>query len=274
VLELSSYQLENWSALKLEHAAITFLSPNHLERYDSLDDYYMTKWRIVDQTAGKLFLNKNGGELLEFAQKQPEFNRCVVCSKEAKALQPLALSHAELLGTHNQDNIALSAEIALHCHWPISAIAGMKAFKGLEHRLENMGQIKGIRFINDSKATAMDSVLTAAQVSHEALSADGNLVVLLGGRNKNLPWDELSLLGRLSRTSFVFFGECREIAQNKSKLAGSSYENLNDALTATFPKLKKNDTLLFSPGGTSLDEFKGFEDRGRFFKHKVKSHYE
>jgi UDP-N-acetylmuramoylalanine--D-glutamate ligase len=273
VLELSSYQLENSSSLALEHSAITYLSPNHLERYPSLEDYYVTKWNIVQKTRGKIFINKNGGDLLPYAEKQPEFSRCVVCSRNDKNLIPHALSHAELLGAHNQDNIALAAKMALYLHWPISAIQAMKAFKGLEHRLENMGLFEDIQFINDSKATAMDSVRTAVHVAHEYLKTPGRLFVLLGGRDKNLPWEELHSLGKLSHTEFLFFGECRDIVKQKSKLAGDSFGKLDQAIEEVFLRASEGDIVLLSPGGTSMDEFKSFEDRGRFFKEKVKSHY-
>lgn len=273
VLELSSYQLENCARLNLDHSAITFLSANHMERYNSLQDYYQTKWQMVDQTKGSMFLNKNGGDLLSYAQKQAAYTRCIVTSQEDKALLPHALGQSALLGSHNQDNIALAAQIALHCHWPISSLQAMKSFQGLEHRLENMGLFNGIRYINDSKATAMDSVLTAVNVAHEYLESHGQLHVLLGGKDKNLPWEELGSLADLSHTEFVFFGDCRKISQEKSGLPGEEFAHLEDALTHLLKTAKSGDIVLLSPGGTSFDEFKGFEDRGNFFKAKVRSFY-
>ncbi len=273
VLELSSYQLENCKNLKLDHAAITFLSANHMERYSSLKDYYLTKWRMIDHTSGSLFLNINGGDLVSFAEKQPEFSRCVIVSRQDKNLRPHALSQSVLLGSHNQDNLALAARIALDCHWPISAIQAMKNFEGLEHRLENVGVFDGVRYINDSKATALDSVITAAEVAHEYLPPGGRLHLLLGGRDKNLPWEEISEIGVLPRTHFSFFGEARAIAQDKSGLPGSQFATLGDALNDIFSHVQSNDIVLLSPGGTSLDEFKSFEDRGRVFKEKVRGFY-
>jgi UDP-N-acetylmuramoylalanine--D-glutamate ligase len=269
VLELSSYQLENCANLKLDHSAITFLSANHMERYESLEDYYLTKWRMIDKTKGTMFLNKNGGDLLVFAEKQPEFSRCIVVSSHDKNLTPHTLSQSALLGTHNQDNLALAAQIALHCHWPISSLQSMKTFKGLEHRLENMGFFEGVRYINDSKATALDSVLTAVEVAHDYLSPQATLHVLLGGRNKNLPWEELQSLGKIPRVEFLFFGECRDVAKEKSRLPGPQFMKLGEAVTHVLTQAKTGDIVLLSPGGTSLDEFRGFEDRGKFFKEKV-----
>jgi UDP-N-acetylmuramoylalanine--D-glutamate ligase len=273
VLELSSYQLENCADLKLEHSAITFLSPNHMERYDSLEAYYKTKWQIVPMTKGFVFLNLHGGDLVEFAERQPEFAKCLVCSKDQKSLKPHALSHSKLLGVHNQDNIALAAQIALHCHWPISSLQAMKAFSGLEHRLENLGLFEGIQFINDSKATAIDSVQIAVKMAHSYLPEQGHLFVLLGGKDKNLPWEELAGLSSLSSTDFLFFGECRELAQKKSGLPGTAFQTLDAAMETLFLKASTGDIVLLSPGGTSFDEFKGFEDRGRYFKEKIRAHY-
>lgn len=273
VLELSSYQLENCRDLKLELSAITFLSANHMERYHSLEDYYFTKWRMIDKTRGPLFLNKNGGDLLAFAEKQSEFLRCIVTSSQDQSLKPYALSTCSLLGSHNQDNMALAAQIALHCHWPISSLQKMKSFSGLEHRLENVGLYQGVRYINDSKATALNSVLTAVEVSREYLREEGTLHLLLGGRDKNLPWEELQTLGSHPRTRYYFFGECRKIAQEKSHLPGPQFAHLPEAMDEILPLARTGDIVLLSPGGTSLDEFKGFEDRGHFFKEKVKNYY-
>ncbi|MGZ3802573.1 MAG: UDP-N-acetylmuramoyl-L-alanine--D-glutamate ligase [Pseudobdellovibrionaceae bacterium] len=273
ILELSSYQLENCEKLKLDHSAITFLSANHMERYEHLDDYYLTKWRIIDKTKGILFLNENGGHLVDFAKKQKEFSRSLIVSKSDKNLIPYTLSQSTLLGSHNQDNIALAAQISLYCHWPRSSLQAMKTFQGLEHRLENLGFFNGVRYINDSKATALDSVLTAVEEARKYLPFHATMYVLVGGRNKNLPWEKLEILKNFSDISFLFFGECREIAQEKSQLTGPKFAKLEEAIIYAASLAKPNDIVLLSPGGTSLDEFNGFEARGNFFKEKVKNLY-
>ena len=268
VLELSSYQLENCEGLSLAYSAITYLTSNHLERYDNLQHYYDTKWKILSITKKRMLLNSEGGDLVEYA-KTKSSERVRVISKNDSELSSLHLEKALLIGQHNQDNLALASALAIDAGWPMSAIEGMKNFQGLAHRLENLGATKGIRFINDSKATAMDSVLIAATAAFDTLSEGGKLFLLLGGRDKNLPWEQLNALGSLRSTEFIFFGECREIAQKKSQLAGKSYAKLGEALAYIFENAKPLDTVLLSPGGTSLDEFKSFEDRGNFFKKKV-----
>ncbi|WP_291515919.1 UDP-N-acetylmuramoyl-L-alanine--D-glutamate ligase [Bdellovibrio sp. ArHS] len=268
ILELSSYQLENCENLALDYSAITYFTSNHLERYNNLEHYYQTKWHILSLTKNALFLNSEGGDLVEYSKKRDAENVKIV-SKEDPVLKGLHLEKAELIGQHNQDNIALASALAIEAGWPSAAVDGMKRFKGLAHRLENVGTFKGVRFINDSKATAMDSVLIASAAAYDTLSNGGKLYLLLGGRDKNLPWQDLLPLKHFQSIEFVFFGECREIAQQKSSLPGSSYSHLNEALQHCFQRAKDSDTVLLSPGGTSLDEFKSFEDRGNFFKSKV-----
>ena len=269
VLELSSYQLENCENLCLEFSAITYLTSNHLERYKNLEDYYQTKWNILSITEKNMFLNSGGGDLVSYSEKHAS-PKVRVVSKNDIPLKPLHLEEAQLIGKHNQDNLAIAATLALAAGWPQKAIDGMKSFGGLVHRLENVGNFKSIRFINDSKATAMDSVLIAAEAAHQTKEKAGRMFMLLGGRNKSLPWQDLASLKDYSDSVFVFFGECRDLAKDKSGLMGSSFEKLGEALDHVFKEARAGDTVLLSPGGTSWDEFKSFEDRGDFFKSRVK----
>lgn len=269
VLELSSYQLENCEGLALDFSAITYFTSNHLERYDNIQHYYDTKWKILSLTKNKMLLNREGGDLIEYS-KSNFSDQIQIISKDDSQLQSLNLKEALLIGQHNQDNLALAAGIAIEAGWPSSSIEGMKKFKGLAHRLENLGVHKGVRFINDSKATAMDSVLIAATAAFDTLEKNGSLFLLLGGKDKNLPWEQLNTLSNLKGINFIFFGECRDIAKNKSRLSGPSFPKLNEGLQYAMDHAQnKGDTILLSPGGTSLDEFKSFEDRGSFFKQKV-----
>jgi UDP-N-acetylmuramoylalanine--D-glutamate ligase len=268
VLELSSYQLENCEGLKLDFSAITYLTPNHMERYAHLTEYYDTKWKIKSLTKETLFLNTQGGDLIEYAgQKTPEKVQSI--SKSDSNLAAWNISEARLIGQHNQDNIALAVAIAMSAGWPDSAVFAMKSFGGLAHRLENLGSINGVRYINDSKATAMDSVLIAVQAAVDSQGPQGDIWVLLGGRDKNLPWEQLEKLSEHTQCKFVFFGECRQVAQSKSDLNGESFPSLGEALGFIEQKKQIGDTVLLSPGGTSLDEFKSFEDRGDFFKRRA-----
>lgn len=270
ILELSSYQLENSEKLRLDFSAITYLSANHLERYDSLDHYYQTKLQITKQTKNICFVNNDSKDITKYIQHAA----CPV--ERTSAFDPKlqeSLKKASLLGSHNRENIALVLSVIDCLKWPTTSVEKTLQFSGLSHRLEQVGNYKEILFINDSKATAIDSVLVATNAALEKLSDSGRLFLLIGGRDKNLPWHELSKLKNSKNIEFIFFGECGSKAQEKSHLVGRVYNQLTRALDDTFSNLKPGDILLLSPGGTSLDEFKNFEDRGDYFKLRVQNYF-
>ncbi|MES3037397.1 MAG: cyanophycin synthetase, partial [Bdellovibrionota bacterium] len=137
----------------------------------------------------------------------------------------------------------------------------MLKFEGLSHRLENLGKYNGVQFINDSKATSIESVIEAVD-SLDGISVAGNKFILLGGRDKNLPWNKLKILTKKEKVKFIFFGEAADKIKSGSGLPGEVYADLKTALNGIADKLKDGDVCLLSPGGTSLDEFKNFEERG------------
>lgn len=268
VLELSSYQLENCKNLQLEHSIITYLSANHLERYPSLEDYYSTKFIITDITKGVCIMNKTSADCEKFAA----LSRCKVVFVNSNYFSKKDfLNKLSLIGSHNRDNFALAAEMALLCGWPASSLTAMAAYKGLSHRLEFVAISGGVTYINDSKATAIDSVLVAARGCIEGLASDKKLFLLLGGKDKNLPWEQLSVLSHNENVHPVFFGQCGPLAKEKSELSGECFEQLGSAVHYCQRRAKEGDVVLLSPGGTSLDEFKNFEERGDFFKTLVLS---
>jgi len=272
VLELSSYQIENLQVLPIDFCAITYFAPNHLERYSNLESYYQTKWNLAEKAKHAVIINTQGGDLLEWSKKHQLKSKLVLSdAKEVvqkKIMTQTQLDTAQLVGQHNRDNIALVAHVMNEAHWPSFAIQGPLEYPGLAHRLEFVGEFNGIRVINDSKATAMESVLTAAQACLEKIPPHGRVFLLLGGRDKKLPWQDLKNLSG-DKICPYFFGECRAIAQEQSALLGPSFEKLSKALPEVISGLKAGDTLLLSPGGSSLDEFKNFEERGNFFKNFV-----
>lgn len=263
ILELSSFQLENPGSLRLQAGLITHLSANHLERYPNLESYYETKWSLVERTSGPMVLNRHGGDLWAFASnKRGEW---IWSSPEDPGLTELLLEEAQLIGRHNLENLAAVTTLARALDWPREAIEEMKQFRGLPHRLQNLGAKRGVSFINDSKATSLESVLIAAEAARQLVRGGGHLIHLIGGRDKNLPWEKLQGLGRDEKHLSVFFGEACEQIASRSGLKGVSHPRLASALKSIEQILKPGDVVLLSPGGTSLDEFKNFEERGDSF---------
>jgi len=271
VLELSSYQLENCAQLNLDYSIVTFLSANHLERYSSLEEYYQTKLKITAITKELCLFGKTSKDSEKYS---------ALAHSKTKLINAENFSRAELLpklfllGLHNKDNFALAAEMAHLCAWPESSLIEMAQYRGLAHRLEFVAELRGVTYVNDSKATAIDSVMVAVTACLENISAVGKLFLLLGGKDKNLPWNELTILIKNSQINPIFFGACGRLAKESSALSGEYFENLGSAINYAQRRARSGDVVLLSPGGTSLDEFKNFEQRGDFFKTLVLSGFE
>ncbi|MFN7729906.1 MAG: UDP-N-acetylmuramoyl-L-alanine--D-glutamate ligase [Bdellovibrio sp.] len=263
-LELSSYQLENFANLRSDATIFTSLTPNHLERYASLEAYYDTKWTLISKTSGPVVLNHHGGDLPSYAENK--HGPWIWSSSMSPEFLSFPFHQAKLVGHHNYDNLALVIRLSRELGWPEISIEGFLEFSGLPHRLENLGHTRGVQFINDSKATTVESVLQA--VHSTANLSKGTTFILLGGRDKNLPWVDLKKLEN-PRRHFVFFGECGVRAAQGSGLTGEYFERLEQALNFTFSQVRPGDLVLFSPGGTSLDQFTSFEKRGDFFKSRI-----
>ncbi len=266
VLELSSYQLENFSELKADYSIITYFTANHLERYNSKEDYYQTKWTLESKTKNTMVLAKNGGDLYSWCQNQTQHIPWIWTDRTSVLVTKYNLDQCELLGSHNLDNIALAAEIIKQAEMPEIAYPGLRKFRGLSHRVENVGTFNGVRFINDSKATTIESVKIGVTSSLETVPPHCKLHLLLGGRDKNLPWKDLHFLKDNPQIQFYFFGECRNLAKTVSGLPGEEYPSMVEAVPSAIKNAQVGDSILLSPGGTSLDEFKNFEVRGDVFK--------
>jgi len=273
-LELSSFQLECAENLPMYLSVISYFCSNHLERYDSLEHYYDTKRIVLDRVQERCFTNAASPELHGYLERRGLLKNPKVT--EVKTPQSLLsradFDHKALVGEHNCENIAVAAEVlnALGI-WTPAVKQALLAFPGLAHRMERVeiGAGKPL-FINDSKATALESVLTAI---HSVLEdpafkkvSNRKLVCLVGGRDKKHPWEKLQeLQSKAASLEMVFFGECADDAFRRSGLAGTSYKTLRAALEACRSHVSDESWVLLSPGGTSLDEFKNFEDRGRKF---------
>lgn len=273
VLELSSYQLENFPSLMCDASAIISLTPNHLERYASKDDYYRVKLSLILKTKGPIVFNHSGFDLIPFVRKEylNSKNRSQFTSTDHRdpLVKLLLKKKSNLLGRHNQDNLAVCIRLAQLLDWSPEVINRFFNFSGLPHRLENIGFYKEVLFVNDSKATTIASVLQAVNSLKDKIQTCRNFHLLIGGKDKNLPWVDLSSLKKIPRAHFYFFGESADRARTQSGLPGKKHSQLSGALKDCLQAVKPNDLVLLSPGGTSLDEFKSFEHRGQEFRKEI-----
>lgn len=265
-LELSSYHLESLAKIQFQNSIITYLSPNHLERYGSLTEYYQTKFRIARLTRGPLILNKKGGDLEDFFKSQHGLSNQIVWI-DSSSYEESKFHGARLLGKHNHDDLALAYAALEELGIP-EGLSGLIEFQGLAHRIENLGEVSGVLFINDSKATALESVMTAVHTSL-SLPRNGNVHLLIGGKDKGLPWSKLDQDLSHPRLKCYLFGGSRDLIQSQITKRLESFETLHEVLKILPLRILPGDVVLLSPGGASQDQFKNFEERGELFRNFV-----
>ncbi len=289
ILELSSFQLEQMT-ISPHIAAVLNITPNHLDRHLSMDAYTAAKTRILQFQSSRdiAVLNREDlgswslkqivkGSLVSFGLQRPEItatatfieNDTVYVQKDGVVTEVLPVSDVQLRGKHNLVNVLAAVVISIAAGFPLEAIKStIKQFTGVEHRLEFVREINGVSWVNDAIATAPERTNAALE------SFDEPLVLLLGGRDKDLPWGELSarIHHRVSRV--IIFGESTaKIAAAIGKPQPGDVlqqvvitQLMSEALAEAARLAKPGDVVLLSPGCTSYDAFRDFEEKGNYFK--------
>lgn len=289
ILEISSFQLEQMT-ISPNIASILNITPNHLDRHGTMDAYTAAKARILEfqcekdtavlgrDDAGSWNLrNKVKGHLHSFGfSKMDEdaegtyYEDGILCLYDHRVDIPLLRrDQVQLRGDHNVLNVLAAFAIGHAAGFPLDAmLAAAEEFRGVPHRLEFVRELHGVRWYNDSIATAPE------RVAAEIHSFDEPIILLLGGRDKNLPWEELAQLIHQRVDHVVLFGEAAEkiqkaVAASKSEKRPYTLdrvEHLHEAVIKAAEIAESGDVVLLSPGGTSFDEFKDFEERGEKFR--------
>ena len=290
ILELSSFQLELMTASP-HLAAVLNITPNHLDRHTSMAAYTAAKQRILDfQSArDKAVLNREDpgsfglraavkGSLVTFGFHQSDLpgtylDGDLISVNDGKGSTALfSRELIQLRGQHNVLNVIAAAAIAWSAGIPVEAMtAALMGFSGVPHRLEYIRTYNGARWYNDSIATAPERTIAAIRAFSEPL------VLLLGGRDKNLPWEELAKLVKERVKHVILFGEAAAKISDALKRAPTSEKpvtiiscsSLEEAVQAAAAFASDGDVVLLAPGGTSYDHFKDFEERGDRFKQWV-----
>ena len=292
VLELSSFQLELMTRSP-QIAAILNITPNHLDRHGSMQAYIAAKSRILRfQHAGDVaILNRDDpgswslaehlkSELISFGFQNPDskqngtyiYKDAIWLQLGRESLKMLPLEWIQLPGRHNIANVLAACAIAAAASLALPAIqTAIEEFTGIPHRLEFIRNINGADWYNDSIATAPERTMAAIE------AFEGPLVLLLGGRDKNLPWDDLAQLIHQRVRAVVLFGEAAgliekalgAVKKGKTLQVISRCNTLEEAVQAAAKLAQPGDTVLLSPGCTSFDAFKDFEERGEYFRKLV-----
>lgn len=289
ILELSSFQLEQMT-ISPNVAAILNITPNHLDRHGTMEAYTAAKARILafqskadtailgrDDHGAWNLRDKVQGKLLTFSMHDLDegmngtyLHEGLLNLRDGNAYLPLMLREKILLrGEHNVANVLAAFAIGHAAGFPLDAmLEAIEDFHGVAHRLEFVRELHGARWYNDSMASAPERTLAAIRAFDEPI------VLMLGGRDKDLPWEELMQLVSERVDHVVLFGEAAEKIQKTVDSLGlgqmrctlSRVNGLHEAVIKAAEVAEAGDVVLLSPGGTSFDEFKDFADRGERFR--------
>jgi UDP-N-acetylmuramoylalanine--D-glutamate ligase len=268
--ELSSYQLESIVSLRCAAATVLNVTPDHLDRYSSLEEYAKAKERIFEnQRAGDTAAVNEADPRVRAMKTNPGVRRLSFDARNPLRIEgaTLSLRAPTLRGAHNRENAFAACLLARHLGVALDALQkGLDSYPGLPHRLEPVRVLDGVEWINDSKATNVDSV-------EKSLTAfPGNVHVIMGGRGKGAPYAPLRELmrGRV-KTIFTIGEDAPAIA---SELSGAAEIEacgaLGPAVRRARERARPGDVVLLSPACASYDQFRNFEDRGDQFKALVR----
>lgn len=293
ILELSSFQLEQMT-LSPQVAAVLNITPNHLDRHGTMEAYAAAKARILefqhrDEWAILSREDKGSSALAPMVKSRlasfgwehsPQLENGAyvedgfVCLKwNSVQTKVMDVKDVALRGTHNLLNVLAAVTICAAAGMTPEAMReGIRGFGGVEHRLEIVRQWQGITWVNDSIATAPERASAALDSFNEPI------ILLLGGRDKDLPWQDLAAKAHRRVSQVILFGEATEkiAAALGNPLPGEVLQkvhkatNFANALEIAASAAKAGDVVLLSPGCTSYDAFKDFEERGNYFKNWVK----
>ena len=289
VIELSSFQLDNMYDFRAHIAVLMNITPDHLDRYNfDMQQYVDAKFRIIqNQTEDDAFvfwnddpiirreLSKHGihGKLYPFAELEAAGLTAFTKEGQLHFNEPRAFNMEQeelaLTGKHNLYN-SMAAGISAN----ISGIKkevireALATFKGVEHRLEYVTRVRGVDYINDSKATNVNSCWYALQ------SMKTKTVLILGGKDKGNDYNEIADLVREKCVGLIYMGIHNEKLHgffDGFGLPVVDVQSMADAVTAAYGMAKPGQTVLLSPCCASFDLFKSYEDRGEQFKQCVLS---
>ncbi len=290
VVELSSFQLETIKDFHSNVAVALNVTPNHLDRYDFFSDYAAAKHRLfINQTADDVAILNADDEItlswakglkanITFFSVKKELDeglflrgRDLICRAGGKEKVLTTCDDIFLRGLHNVENVLASLAAGLACGASLDSMREtVKNFKGVEHRIEFVAEIEGVKFFNDSKATSVDASAKAL----EALSdGDGKIILILGGRGKNAPYQPLVRLIKENVRALVLIGEDAENIENQLKNHAkiTRADSMPDAVRKSFESAENGDAVLLAPACASFDMFRSFEERGMVFKCAVEN---
>jgi UDP-N-acetylmuramoylalanine--D-glutamate ligase len=284
VAELSSFQLETIDKFRPEIGVLLNLAPDHLDRHSSFEEYVGAKMRMFENQLERdaAVLNADDPEVTRRVPARPHiywFSRQKRVAQGAFLFDGQIIFRADgsetglvprdeilLRGEHNVENVLAACSAAYLAGASPAAIAsGVKSFRAVEHRLEWVAEIAGVRFYNDSKATNVDAALKAIE------AFPGTLFVILGGKDKGSPYTPLRVPLHEKARAAILIGEAAEkiAADLGDSVHIQRSGTLDRAVEFAMERAQPGDVILLAPACSSFDQFENYEHRGRAFKEIV-----
>ncbi|MDD3173689.1 MAG: UDP-N-acetylmuramoyl-L-alanine--D-glutamate ligase [Herbinix sp.] len=288
VIELSSFQLETIYEFKPDISTILNITPDHLNRHYTMDNYIAMKEKIaMNQTSSELCILNYEDEILRAmadrlktkvlffssARKLAEGlyleGDNIVYSNKLKKQIICNVNELQILGNHNYENVMDAVGIAIAIGIPLEIITkAVLSFQGVEHRIEYVEKIGGVTYYNDSKGTNPDASIRAIQAMRCPT------ILIGGGYDKKIPFDDLIEAFNDKVKCLVLLGQTREQFAETAKRHGFTdivmVEDLKEAVKVSTEKAVSGDAVLLSPACASWGMFENYEQRGRLFKEYVR----
>lgn len=282
ILETSSFQLEAIYRFKPDIAVLLNLTFDHLDHHRSFAEYLQAKKRIFENQTDDDFMVINIDDLAVMELSKTSLSKPVCFSQqqgikngawiengqikaefEEKQIKICGVDELKIKGSHNLENTLASICVGLILRIEPKVLKeALMNFRGVEHRLEEVAEIEGVKFINDSKATNVDSVLCALR------SFTQPIILIAGGRDKNSDYTQLNEILNKKCKALILLGEAAPKIQQAVSFDRDIINvcTLDEAVKVGFQNAKKGDIVLLSPGCSSYDMFSNFEERGQIFK--------
>jgi UDP-N-acetylmuramoylalanine--D-glutamate ligase len=287
---MSSFQLETIKDFHPTVAVALNVTPNHMDRYESFTDYAAAKHRIfMNQGPGDVAILNADDEIISSWAKGLRAHvtpfsvkgeleeglflrgREIICRAPGGERVLLKSDEMKLRGLHNVENVLAAVAAGLACGAaPDSMRETIRNFEPVEHRLEFVAEVEGVKFYNDSKATSVDASVKALEAFADE---SGKIVLILGGRGKKAPYAPLASLVRERVRKLVLIGEDAETIERElgDLVPSERAKDMDEAVKLSFQSAQAGDIVLLAPACASFDMFKSFEHRGKVFKEEVQS---
>jgi len=288
VLELSSFQLETLNEMRAAAATVLNVSPDHLDRYAGLTEYYQAKHRIYRGCQHAVInrddpltapLLSQGVKLSSFGLSRPDLMQFGLVMTDGvlwlhKGLQPLMpAAEVKIPGQHNLANVLAALALGDAVSIPMPAmLQAVKSFTGLPHRCQWVAEKQGVTYVNDSKGTNVGATLAAIKGLGETLQGESRLVLIAGGVGKEQSFTDLNpVLGQYGRALVLIGEDAPLLDQEITSLPKIRAATLQEAVEAAAATAQPGDIVLLSPACASFDMFSGYGDRGDQFMQQVEA---